>query len=212
MNSFDFDTLRVQIREAARLAFGALRAQHPDETFYAMALYTDDGAMTVCTSANSEEAFQRILLGDDFSDPASVAATRWFTAEWAYESVHSEHFDVPCERLRKHVLTLDDDAPAADAKSFAAPARRLLAHVLKLGKNDSFGVFRSKLHDTMVQALAELDQEGFFGTGSQRQALTLFCSISDSDEAEAFEDRSAKQLNPPAVFAAFEKRWDVSSA
>ena len=186
MNSFDFDTLRVQIREAARSAFGALRAQHPGEQFYAMALYTDDGAMTVCPSANSEEAFQRILLDGEFTDPADVASARWGTAEWAYEAVHAERFDAPCNRLSTHLLTLDDDR--------------------------AFGAFRSRLHDTMVQALADLDQEGFFGAGADRQAPTLFCSISDSDEAEALEDRSAEQLNPPAVFAAFKKRWDASSA
>ncbi|QSI32591.1 DUF4303 domain-containing protein [Variovorax sp. RKNM96] len=185
MNSFDFDTLRIQIREAARSAFGALRAQHPGERFYAMALYTDDGAMTVCPSANSEEAFQRMLLDGDFSDPADVAYARWGTAEWAYEALHAEQFDAPCERLRTHVSTL--------------------------GGGRAFGAFCSRLHDAMTQALAELDQEGFFGTGADRQALTLFCSISDSDEAEALEDRSAKQLNPPAVFAAFKKRWDASS-
>jgi hypothetical protein len=58
MTSFDFEMLRVQIRDAARHTFGTLRAAHPNERFYAMALYTDDGAMTrlfnaSCWTANS---------------------------------------------------------------------------------------------------------------------------------------------------------------
>jgi len=187
MTSFDFETLRVQIREAARTAFGTLRAAHPNERFYAMALYTDDGAMTVCPSANSEEALQRILVDNDCTDPRDIAYTRWGTAEWAYEDQHAEGFNAVCDRLRAHVLASGDD-------------KRALA------------AFGSRLNDTMVQALAELDQEGFFGTGADRQALTLFCSISDSDDAEAFEDDSANRLNPPAVFALFKARWDASSA
>ncbi|WP_233101843.1 DUF4303 domain-containing protein [Variovorax sp. IB41] len=187
MTSFDFETLRTQIREAARTAFAALRAQHPNERFYAMALYTDDGAMTVCPSANSEEALQRILLDNDCTEPADIAYSRWGTAEWAYEHQHAGDFTAVSDRLRAHVLK-----QKSGGRAFAA--------------------FRSQLHDAMVNALADLDQEGFFGTGTDRQALTLFCSISDSDDAEAFEDDSAKRLNSPAVFARFKARWDAPSA
>jgi hypothetical protein len=55
----------------------------------------------------------------------------------------------------------------------------------------------------MIRALADLDKEGFFGTGEARERVTLFCTISDSDDAPGLENESARRLNPAAVYEAF---------
>ena len=60
----------------------------------------------------------------------------------------------------------------------------------------------------MTQALGDLDAAGFFGTGEKREAVALFCSISDSDDAERLENESAERLNPPTVYEKFRDRYN----
>ena len=180
--------LSTLIRNAARQAFGELRRAHPDETFYAFALYTDDGWMTIVPAANSEEGFRRVA--EDDPDPAEHHYARWATAEWAYEAVGDEHFDAANDLL--NASPTDDrtgeDEPARQERRYGGQGEALLA--------------------CMVEGLRLLDAEGFFGTGEDRERVTLFVSISDSDEAEEVETSSARQINPPGVAAAFAKRYE----
>jgi hypothetical protein len=50
---FNFAALEVQVRKAARLAFQEVASAHPEDQLCAFALYSDDGAMTVCPSINT---------------------------------------------------------------------------------------------------------------------------------------------------------------
>lgn len=177
--SLEPQNLSALIRDAARQAFGDLRRRHADETFYAFALYTDDGWMTIVPAANSEEGFHRAT--QDVTDSAEHGYYRWATAEWAYEAACGEHFDAANALL---------NAPpeSGEARCHQEKGEALLA--------------------SMVEGLRLLDAEGFFGTGPQREKITLFVSISDSDEAEKVETTSARQLNPPGIAAAFATRYD----
>ena len=186
--SLDQQKLSALIRDAARQAFGGLRHAHPDETFYAFALYTDDGWMTIVPAANSEEGFRRATA--DEPDPVNHRYSRWATAEWAYEAAGDEHFDAANELL---------NAPSADGE------------VDEGDEGDESRRHREQgnaLIASMVEGLRLLDAEGFFGTGAEREKVTLFVSISDSDEAEEVETSSARQLNPPEVGAAFANRYE----
>ena len=186
--SLDQQKLSALIRDAARQAFGELRRAHPDETFYAFALYTDDGWMTVVPSANSEEGFQRATT--DEPDPANHRYSRWATAEWAYEAAGDEHFDAANVLL--NASSEDEETDDSDETEEVCLYRE---------QGDA-------LIASMVEGLRLLDAEGFFGTGVERDQVTLFVSISDSDEAEETETSSARQLNPPGVAAAFAGRYE----
>ncbi len=185
--NFDPAQLSASIRDAARQAFGELRHAHPQETFYAFALYTDDGWMTIVPAANSEESFRR-AAGDDM-DPVERAYMRWATAEWACEAAGGEHFDAANALLNA--------APEAAPTDEAAD---------KAGEAPRYREEGNALLASMVEGLRLLDAEGFFGVGEAREKVTLFVSISDSDEAEEIETSSARQLNPPGVVAAFAAR------
>ncbi len=176
--SFDPAPLNTSIRDAARAAFGELCRAHPNERFYAFALYTDDGWMTIVPAANSEEGLRR-AVGDD-TDPADHRYYRWATAEWAYEAAGDEHFDAA------NALLKAPDSDEAQSGGHQEKGDALLA--------------------SMTEGLRLLDAEGFFGRGTERETVTLFVSISDSDEAEEVETSSAQQLNPPAVAAAYAAR------
>ncbi len=177
----DFSDFQRDIADAARATFRALRALHPDEHFYAFALYTDSGAMTVVPAANSVEGLRRVREQQAVADDDPWYA--WGFSEWAYAAAEASPFNAICGKLADDVLS----------PQFV---------------RSRFPEFSRQLHADMIGALRLLDREGLFGTGDERAAITLFVSISDDDAAEALENESAKALNPPAVADAFLRRYD----
>jgi hypothetical protein len=181
----DFSDFQREIADAARATFRALRSHHADEHFYAFALMTDSGAMTVLPAANSIEALSRAgsiapIDGVDYV-PQRAPQQMWRVTEWAYASAHASPFNEICGKLADEVLS----------PQFARS--RLVE-------------FSRKLHADMIDALRLLDRDGFFGTGEERARVTLFVSISDDDAAATLENDSARILNPPAVFERFLRR------
>jgi hypothetical protein len=171
MNSDDFDysSLRRELIDAARTSFQAIRNAHPREQFYTFALYSDDGAMTVVPAANTEEGLERARLkyGPAMRDEKDYL--RWGTAEWAYEAAAAEPFDAACQRLYK----------AADDS----------------WEDDDFAAHRLRVFEQMINALDSLQNEGFFGAADERRRITLFCTVSDSDNSQRIERESAVRLN-----------------
>lgn len=164
---------REAVKQGAARAFQATCADHEDEQIYAFALYTDGDAMTVCPAANSEEAYARKSKGED---PSELAILRWATAEWAYEFEHVEFF--ADAQVIQHDLLRPFDWDAPDA-------------------------FREELCRAMVAALEELNAANVFGTGPARDRVTVFFTISDSADAEHWEEYSVRRCNPPQVAERF---------
>ena len=177
----DETKLRTSIRNAAKRAFTEVRRAHKDESFYAFALYTDEGLMTVMPAANTEEGYARAVEKYGYTKAADKNYVRWATAEWAYEAAGDDHFDATYKLLNSGKR---DDAD--DDRGYRA--------------------FANKVIGSMVGALRELDEAGFFGSGKERERVTLFVTVSDADAAEKIENESAKQLNPPTVAKRFVKR------
>jgi len=64
----------------------------------------------------------------------------------------------------------------------------------------AFATFRTGVFDACIAALAQLDTEGCFGAGAQRDQAVLLFEVSDSEPVEG----ALARLNPPAVVARFE--------
>jgi hypothetical protein len=88
----DWNALEFEIYKAARDAFDDLRKAHPDEEFYAYALYTDGDAMTVLASANSLRGFAKAVSQQSDTSAATLAYYKWATSEWACEGWKSSYF------------------------------------------------------------------------------------------------------------------------
>ena len=181
----DTAKLTELIREGCRRAFGELRAAHPEQTFYAFALYTDGGLMTIMPAANTEQRLAPKAAST--KDAQTRAYYRWAPAEWAYEASGLEHFDEAHELLNAPDTQYQGDDDAAADRAFRERGNEVIG--------------------SMVEALRQLDAEQFFGTGDARNRVTLFVSVSDDDGALEIETKSAEVLNPPAVAAAFAKRY-----
>ena len=80
---FDFQRFAHQLTQATQAAFAELLARHPTEAFYSFALYSDEGAMTVCPSANT--------LGHLAAQPPDdLPYAKFEPAEWQYEMVGAD--------------------------------------------------------------------------------------------------------------------------
>lgn len=175
--TIDAPEFRATVREAVRGAFEDLRAAHPDERFYAYALYTDDGAAGISPAANSEAGLAARIA--EYGDDAEPAYLRWSTSEWAYEGVGWDR----TEAVYREIGRMGDAAEGFDA-------------------------FREGVLALMQNVMADLDAEGLFGRGAEREGVTLLCAITDSDDSEELEARTVRALNPPAVVARFEADVD----
>ncbi|MDQ2730232.1 MAG: DUF4303 domain-containing protein [Armatimonadota bacterium] len=181
MADINYDLLQSEIKEAAKKAFTAVRAEHPNEHFYAFALYSDDGAMTVEPAANTQEGMER--KAKEYGYNPIPPWFPWLIGEWAYEGEGGENFLKVYE-----LLETEEDFDEDDSEEFEA--------------------LRTRVFESMIRALEDLEKEHFFGAGSAREAITLFCSISDSDDAGQLENESARRLNPPSVYEKFLNRLE----
>ena len=178
--ALDFEWLRSDVKSAAAAAIGELRNAHPDEHFYAFALYTDDGVAGISPAANTEEHLAKRTAEYKYTKPAEINYLRWSTGEWAYEGFGWNHFK-----------------PSYDAMM-------AVRHPPE-GDDDPFPVYRRRVLQLMTDVLADLDADGLFGRGAARERVTLLCCVSDAEDPLALPDRSARALNPPPVVARYEE-------
>ncbi len=114
-----FETLRERVAGAARQTYQRFLADHPGERIYAFALYTDDGAMSVCAAANTEEAFA--------AQGVTSKHTRWSPEEWAYEGVGDDELQPSCELLADKVFEVPDE----EFSAFQEKVTRVLVEALQ---------------------------------------------------------------------------------
>ena len=180
----NWDQLKNQIYDASKQAFHELLDSRKSEQFYAFALYTDSAAMSVSPSANSVERYAEKVgreLEDDEKTGENLAYYKWSTSEWAYEAAHGESF-----ALINNVLRQD-------------------------GARSDISAFKKNLLNVMTEALAQLMSEGFFeripaATGS---ACVVFVSITDNNDAESVENKSAEIINSRPAYDEFLKRYSA---
>lgn len=171
--------LEKRVYEAAKSAFTSLQNSHPDERFYAFALYTDSSAMTICPSANSVQSLEAKVNQEQEEDRSEEAIQyyKWASSEWEYEAWESERFKDICTTLRES------------------------------SERNDIEKFQSQVFITMTNALLMLKNEGFFESFGIPQAPVLFVTITDDDRAEELENQSAKILNGEKEFDGFINRY-----
>lgn len=97
--TFDFERLQRDLVRASKQALAEAKRAKPREVVCAFALYSDEGAMTVCPAIDFVSARTARLKDTEFPDDMTFAP-----AEWALESVGAEAaFDKICARLADHL-------------------------------------------------------------------------------------------------------------
>jgi hypothetical protein len=186
--------LRSSIAAATTSCVGELISQFGNSGLYGFALYTTDDLAGIVPAASYESGFQQRrqrLLADKSQcqwlkdgnidvQRAINGDQRWSIYEWEHECFGKERFDVPNDVIRA----------AVDESSDAIENDNLCATVLAC----------------MVLALKDLDCGGFFSRLVERDSLTLFCSVPNSNSTAWLERESVKILNPPTHFATFARQ------
>jgi hypothetical protein len=172
-----FQQVRRAMVEATRLTFDDYRKEHAGETFYAFALYTDNYAHGLGPGSQTEEAYQRRLAENTMYGEDELGLLRYCPDEWDRDY---------CGTLRAEWSQVSD----------------LLDPILD-DDNLTWQQAARPAFETMIQTLADLDDEGFFSRGAEREAITLMIWITDSSLAEEWWAKSVKRLNPAKVYKRF---------
>jgi hypothetical protein len=100
MSSIPSEQFADKVYEAAKAAFSELIGAHPDQTFYAFGLFTDDSLQFLCPAANTEEELTATVQHfRKTSDPkygftTTRAGMRWSYGDWGYFPYESgNHFE-----------------------------------------------------------------------------------------------------------------------
>ena len=125
----DFEILKQQIEAAAKKAFLEMYEKHGAEQIYSFALYSDEGAMTVCPATNTLQ-----MLDEDHDD---LLYYKYEPAEWAYEMKGAtDDFDEICSRLR---IELDQNSENHEwFEDFQTRLYAVCIEVLEKLKNEDF--------------------------------------------------------------------------
>lgn len=123
------------IRSAAREAFQNIQKDHHGEGFCAFALYSDEGAMTVCAAANTQRHLEACVR----EEPDEASYWKWSPAEWKHEGFGDGCF------VGVHKALQDFHARPHDEAQFLA--------------------FQQGLFESCVAAMEALRIEGVLGDG-----------------------------------------------
>lgn len=175
MPAIDAKRFRATLTDELRAAWRALRAAHAGERFYSFGLYTAPCAEYLTVTASTEEGLARATaayVGKRGGVPAlRQASLRWSPADSPLH-VEGDGLLPKSGALRDAGPDPYDDSPAGAA-------------AVKL-------VFESA-----VASLRDLDREGLFGAGVEREALVLGVWYGDQSDEERVE--YARALNPGPV-------------
>ncbi|WP_300669630.1 DUF4303 domain-containing protein [Soonwooa sp.] len=128
----DFEILKQQIEDATKKAFIEMHELHGSENIYAFALYSDEGAMTVCPSTNTLTALEAHANDDE------QEYYKFEPAEWKYEMQGAnDEFNKICKDLRDELYANEENEAWFDH-------------------------FQKSLFDTCIDVLEKLKSENFF--------------------------------------------------
>lgn len=179
-----FSEWRAIFRNEARDAYRDMPRRHPGDQITGFAILTDDDFLSFVPRADTAVLARQRLS----ENPAEGWGEklfrdwelRWSTAEWS--DIYDEEF--PCTReAEPKPEEVFDVMMAFREQWFAQP-----------GNTDH--KFRQQMLRTMFDVLRDLDQEGLFGRGEERDQITLFLEISDSNLDPLVKLWSAAKLNP----------------
>lgn len=175
-----FNDFRSLLRDDTRRAWLDLINRRRGEHICAFALVTSDDFLGASAVGDTSERREQRLAKRPPRNRAEAKyhewAFAWNTGDW--DSIYSA--DQPCQQPSP----LDFNSMLAFEQAW-----------LSGGQGER--AFKRNMLRAMVDVLADLDKEHLFGNGAQRDGLTLFVEITDSNDDEVVKLKTARLLNPP---------------
>lgn len=153
---------------ATRAAVSDLFRDHPGQYYY-LSLITTGAAHAPFLAAWSKEALDQAVSGSHDPDDAR-RGIKWSYADSPFMEFGKQHFAEVYRRFLERGEMPEDDA-AYDAE-----------YECRLG--------------AMEASVAQLDREGLFGAGDERNAIVVNVEVMPPDRTNT---ERAKRLNPPAA-------------
>jgi hypothetical protein len=142
------------VYEACKAEFSALISAHPDQSFYAFALWTDDSLQFLRPAANTEEALTatvrryRETVDPRYGCTSTRAGMRWSYGDWGFFGYQ-------------------------DGGHFGEINRDLNSNWDRMVDDEHFDGRLDALWDSLLDGFRRLESEKFFGAGPARSNITL---------------------------------------
>ena len=192
MASFDFQPLKDALVPACVQAFREMRANHEGERFYCMALFTSGEFGYISPTAMTEEGLAAVVARYR-EDPAYSKETR----EDLQQSLRWSPCDSP--------LHLEGEEAFAAAQGVVREMSQALRGINTDDDWDEFDAFCDSIRDGLSDVLQEVDRQGVFGVGEEREQV--FVAVMMGDQDESILDYG-ERLNPSATFERFQEQWE----
>lgn len=216
----DSALLKSTLRDELRAAWHTLHADPAHGRLYGFGVYTTDSASYLMVTAFGERGLDGLVARAvaDFGPGGRHADLRQFALKSGGTPDDPELQRVslrwsPCDsplheigsgllpRSDKIVQELDFEGRWNDDADLDDDA---FEETLEHGDPEVDAVFR-----VVQEVLRELDHEGLFGSGAEREGLVL--SIWEGDQSNRSRYDFAKALNPPAVAARFGRELNAAA-
>ena len=211
-SAFDDEILKKLLLETSRKGFCRIKQQYSDEHLYCFALYSHGSYSFVYTAASSEEGLTR-------------AAEKHMTLDVAEN--HGWFNGLNLDQVRMMLRHNIGDSPLHEP-TIAESLFKVVCDLTEIRSNILFNKWcevanegteeaafaavqpqNQQFLDICFDVLRQLDREGLFGKGKQRQRVVLnFLTAGQSREEMV---SYARALNPPAVVKRYVKELDVAS-
>ena len=195
MPILDSPLLQATLRDELRAAWTKLEAEYGSDELYGFGVFTVDSAAYLMVTAFSERGLDQVVqryLKNEYGKGQDVAhlrrALRWSPADSPLHAVGSEllpganQIVTDLDFEGRWGLEEEDEDDEDFDDEWVDP--------------EVVEVFQ-----VLFQVLRELDQEGLFGTGTERERLVV--SIWEGDQSNRDRYDNAKALNPPSVTRRF---------
>jgi len=192
MPDFDFAQLKAALIMAGRKSFKEILARHSVETFYCVGLFTSGSYAYLLPTAMTEEGLDTAAREYQKKSPY---------AKESFERVRTLLRWSPCDSPlhlegKEYFKEVD-----ASMDQFSAALNRIdtgYGWVV-------FDSFRNSLETAICNVLGDLDREGLFGRGIDRERIFLTVLMGDQDDSIL---RIGRRLNPHATMKRIKKEWD----
>ena len=163
----NFTELKSKIENAIKQFFLEVFEKHGEEKIYAFALYSDEGAMTVCPSINT-------LKFLDKQDKEYYLYYKYEPMEWNSEIEEGDE-------LFNEISTLCMEAVLSMGEK-------------EDNHEKEFAKFQNQLYETCIEVLEKLKSENFFKQIIGEEIFLLF-SVSDYEFSKKDLKKMVTQLN-----------------
>jgi hypothetical protein len=210
---FDDDKLKALLLSKSRDGFNQIKQQYASEDFYCFALYSHGSYSFAYTVASTEEGLTR-------------AAERYL----ARNIVENWHWfdDLSLEQMRTMLRHSIADSPLHDG-TLAETLFKEVCELAETRSNDLFNLwceianeqnekaafkavkpYDKQFLDMCFDVLRQLDREGLFGTGEQRQHIVVNLLMADQSREDMLN--YAKALNSQSVLKRYETELDAAAS